>query len=108
MQGIYLDTDGTLLNSNTLAPSLLPADVPTGAGATLHSAMGNQLFNPSECAYVNTTGASNDGAWCSPALTFRRMMVRRRERPSNQYCPGHQQSSDRSGTSMLTSCRTGI
>ena len=76
-QGIYLDTDGTLLNSNTLAPSLLPAGIPTGAGATWHSAVDNQLFNSSDCVYVSTTGASNGGAWCSPALTFRRMMVRR-------------------------------
>ena len=72
---MYLDTDGSLLNSQTLTPDLLPAGVASGAGATWHSAVNSELFNPDECVYVRNRTTSNNGAWCSASLTFRRVMV---------------------------------
>ena len=75
MQGVFLDTDGSLVNSNNFPADLLPADIPAGAGATWHSAVESQLFNTSECVYVRGRQTANDGAWCSPALTFRRVML---------------------------------
>ncbi|GIL91633.1 hypothetical protein Vretifemale_19242 [Volvox reticuliferus] len=77
-QGIFLDTDGTLLNNKTLPSSLLPdpgTNVNLGPGATWHSAVESELFNPVECKYVRDTRTSNNAAYCSNTLTFRRVML---------------------------------
>ncbi|GFR40478.1 hypothetical protein Agub_g1045 [Astrephomene gubernaculifera] len=77
-QGIFLDTDGSLINNYTLPLELLPgaaANWTYGPGATLHSAVDNELFDPSECFYMPNTSASPNGVYCSPALTFRRVML---------------------------------
>ena len=76
-QGIYQDTDGSLLNAQTL-PSL-PSNFSLGPGATWHSAVDNNLFDPAECVYMRGTATSNDGAYCSPALQFRRVMLNRHD-----------------------------
>ena len=75
LQGIYLDTDGSLINSKTLPASLLPEGIASGAGATLHSAVDNGMFSPSECVYVLNATATNNAAWCDRSLTFRRARV---------------------------------
>ncbi|GIM05166.1 hypothetical protein Vretimale_9611 [Volvox reticuliferus] len=77
-QGIFLDTDGTLLNNKTLPSTLLPdpgTNVNLGPGATWHSAVESDLFDPVECKYVRDTRTSNNAAYCSNALTFRRVML---------------------------------
>jgi hypothetical protein len=77
-QGVFLDTDGSLLNADTLPAGLLPSGWSLGPGASWHSAVENDMFNPDECVYVRGStapGTSNDGALCSPALTFRRVML---------------------------------
>ncbi|EFJ47175.1 hypothetical protein VOLCADRAFT_92352 [Volvox carteri f. nagariensis] len=77
-QGIFLDTDGTMLNAKSLPDSLLPdpfGNWTLGPGATWHSAVENDLFDPKECVYVRDMFTSNNGAYCSPALTFRRVML---------------------------------
>lgn len=70
-QGIYLDTDGTLINGANLAlPAEVAASPPfplTSKGITFHSAVESQLFDPSECVYL-----PHSGAICKPELTFRR------------------------------------
>ncbi|KXZ49223.1 hypothetical protein GPECTOR_22g814 [Gonium pectorale] len=73
-QGVYLDTDGSLLNARTLPDGLLPS-WSLGAGATWHSAVDSELFDPDECVYVRGAATSNDGAFCRPSLTFRRVML---------------------------------
>lgn len=70
-QGVFMDTDGTLLNTKTLPASLLPSDWALGPNATWHSAVESQLFDGMECKYVRNVQTSNNGAFCSPALTFR-------------------------------------
>jgi hypothetical protein len=59
---------------------LTPALVPSGAnwslpaaGATLHSTISNNLFDPAYC----TVDESVKTAVCSPQLTFRRIMLNR-------------------------------
>ncbi|GIL53442.1 hypothetical protein Vafri_9024 [Volvox africanus] len=77
-QGVFLDTDGTLLNNKTLPTGLLPdlgSNVTLGPGATWHSAVESELFDPVECKYVRDTRTSNNAAYCSNALTFRRVML---------------------------------
>ncbi|EFJ47177.1 hypothetical protein VOLCADRAFT_92355 [Volvox carteri f. nagariensis] len=77
-QGVYLDTDGTLLNNKSLPASLLPnvgTNVTLGPGATWHSSVESELFDPNECKYVRNTRTSNNGAYCSPGLSFRRVML---------------------------------
>ena len=71
MQGIYLDTDGSLL---TALPNEVKAQLPWGVGVggtTWHSAVNSQLLDPAECVYVRGAHTSNNGALCNPALTFR-------------------------------------
>ena len=46
MQGIYNDSDGSLLNAGSLPAALLPTGFALGAGATWHSAVNNDLFDP--------------------------------------------------------------
>ena len=72
-QAVYLDTDGSLINSQNLPPELmsaLPWSLAT-PGGTWHSAVESELFDPAECVYVRGKGTSNDGAICSPDLVFR-------------------------------------
>eukprot|EP00798_Chlamydomonas_sp_ICE-L_P008885 gene8886-3764_t len=84
-QGIFYDTDGTLLNSDTLPSDLLPTNFQLGAGASWHSAIDNELFNPAECTYVDKQHTSNRGAFCSPRLSpFRRIML-------NSHTPHNQE-----------------
>jgi hypothetical protein len=71
-QGYYLDTDGTMLNSNTLPAADQPTDWQLGPGSTLHSAVENKLFDEPECIYINQGNA----ACCKPDLTFRRVMLK--------------------------------
>ncbi|KXZ54727.1 hypothetical protein GPECTOR_4g796 [Gonium pectorale] len=102
-QGIFLDTDGTLLNSQTLPASLVPgpsAGWSLGPGATWHSAVESELFDPEECVYVRGAVTSNNGAFCSPALTFRRVML-------NQHGPEALFYNDLRLTSLKTN-RTSI
>ncbi|PNH07097.1 Fibrocystin-L [Tetrabaena socialis] len=74
-QGVFLDTDGTLVNRANL-PTTIPLPwVPGTAGATWHSAVDSQLFDPAECTYVRGMYTANDGAVCSPSLIFRRVML---------------------------------
>lgn len=70
-QGIYLDDDGTLLNTDTLASSELPTSWPLGPGCTLHSAVETDLLDEPECVYINNRNA----AYCNPSLAFRRVML---------------------------------
>eukprot|EP00798_Chlamydomonas_sp_ICE-L_P018974 gene18974-25550_t len=74
-QGVYIDTDGTLLNEKTLPSNLLPSNFSLGPGSTWHSAVDSNLFSPDECSYVKDQITSDDGAFCSPDLTFRRVML---------------------------------
>ncbi len=71
MQGVYLDTDGSLIKSTNLPAGLLPATVPAGAGSTWHSAVNNNMFDPKTCVIDKETPPN--GAWCGPSLTFRRI-----------------------------------
>ena len=101
MQGIYLDTDGSLISNQTLPAALLQAAAgvasSTGVNATLHSGVGNVMFDPAQCIYYNSSfsaaaaaavvvDATNttasprpgtltpaDSVWCSPNVTFRRL-----------------------------------
>jgi hypothetical protein len=67
---VYLDLDGTLINTGTMelpaaaSPPPFPLTMP---GITYHSAVESQLFDTAECIYVD-----NGGAICRPELTFRR------------------------------------
>jgi hypothetical protein len=70
-QGYYLDTDGTLLNTDTLPASDLPASWQLGPGTTLHSAVEDRLFDRLYCVYVN----SGNAAYCKADLAFRRVML---------------------------------
>lgn len=73
-QGIFLDTDGTLINSNTVPADLLAAAGYPASGrpnTTWHSAVDSEMFDPAECTYVRNRPASNDGVFCKPHLTFR-------------------------------------
>jgi hypothetical protein len=75
-QGVFLDTDGSLLNADTLPAGLLPSDWSLGPGASWHSAVENDMFDSSDCAVVrNVASTSNNGMFCKPALTFRRVML---------------------------------
>ena len=76
LQGIYLDTDGSLLNARTLPSALLPAGIRTGANATFHSAVDNNMFDTSKCVYIRDSTTTNNGAWCAAGVPFRRLMVR--------------------------------
>ncbi|GIL42086.1 hypothetical protein Vafri_130 [Volvox africanus] len=97
-QGVYEDLDGTLLSPTTLglpdawgngtttnisataAAAFPPAPVPW-AGATFHSAVGNDFFDPVECLYFcEPTGqcaaTTNYGAICAPRVgPFRRVFL---------------------------------
>lgn len=46
-----------------------------GPGATWHSAVLSTLFDPAECTYATDSHTSNAGAFCSPGLEFRRMLL---------------------------------
>uniref|UniRef100_A0A383WCP6 Fibrocystin-L n=1 Tax=Tetradesmus obliquus TaxID=3088 RepID=A0A383WCP6_TETOB len=70
-QGIYLDTDGSLINQNTLDSGDLPTGWNLGPGVTYHSAVESQLFNQPECVYIGNGNA----AYCKPDLAFRRVML---------------------------------
>jgi hypothetical protein len=74
-QGIFLDTDGTLINPITLPAGLGPQPGSNWSlatpGLTWHSAVESELFDPAECFYVG----SGDGAVCRPELVFRRVML---------------------------------
>jgi hypothetical protein len=70
-QGIYLDTDGSLINQNTLDSSDLPTGWNLGPGVTYHSAVESDLFDQPECVYINNGNA----AYCKPDLAFRRVML---------------------------------
>ncbi|KXZ47885.1 hypothetical protein GPECTOR_32g498 [Gonium pectorale] len=101
-QGVYLDTDGSLVNAANLPPELsesLPWPVGT-SGATWHSAVESELFNPVECTYVRGVRTSNNGAFCSPDLIFRRIML-------NQHTPAAIMYRDLLVTSVATN-RTSI
>ncbi|GAX81123.1 hypothetical protein CEUSTIGMA_g8557.t1 [Chlamydomonas eustigma] len=84
-QGIYNDTDGTLLNSNSLTSRLMPSTFSLGPGASWHSAVNNDLFDPSECVYVQNKPTANNGAFCSPSVIFRRVMLNRHQPPALEY-----------------------
>ncbi|GIL74261.1 hypothetical protein Vretifemale_4328 [Volvox reticuliferus] len=97
-QGVYEDLDGTLLSPDTLglpeawrngtttntsataAAAFPPSPVPW-AGATFHSAIGNDFFDPAECLYFREpmgqcTAATNYAAICAPLLgPFRRVFL---------------------------------
>ena len=88
-----MDTDGTLLNNQTLPPALLPspATFSPGPNATLHSGVGNFIFDPSACVYFSSANGSfvdassttssprpgvatpADAVWCRPSLLFKRV-----------------------------------
>lgn len=76
-QGVYLDTDGTLLSSASLPAAIQPAVLglgwSLGPGATWHSGVDNNMLDPSECIYARDPSlpTSNNGIICTPALTFR-------------------------------------
>jgi hypothetical protein len=83
---VFEDSDGTMLSPATLAPYLgplgLPPAFPAGAawaGATLHSGVGNDLLDPSECGYLRGPAAfptANNAVVCAPSAgTFRRLYV---------------------------------
>ncbi|KAG2496270.1 hypothetical protein HYH03_005503 [Edaphochlamys debaryana] len=80
-QGVFQDMDGSLINADTIPASLQPNNWALGPGTTWHSAVESELFDPNECVYLRPeTNAdadpiTNDGAICSPALTFRRIML---------------------------------
>ncbi|KXZ43941.1 hypothetical protein GPECTOR_77g37 [Gonium pectorale] len=78
-QGIFLDTDGTLLNENTLPASMLPTTFSLGPGSTLHSTVESELFDPAECVYSRDAAEGDvvgyETAFCSPLLVFRRVML---------------------------------
>lgn len=98
-QGIYEDTDGSLLSAAQLStylsyPAAFPAAAntttaapgstaavapPPWAGSTFHSAINNTLFEPSECVYLRGAAAwpsSNTAAVCAPRVgPFRRLHV---------------------------------
>jgi hypothetical protein len=70
-QGVFLDTDGSLLSA---LPDSIKSQLSWGVGVpgtTWHSAINSELFDPAECVYVRGAHTSNNGALCSPALTFR-------------------------------------
>ncbi|KXZ47880.1 hypothetical protein GPECTOR_32g493 [Gonium pectorale] len=101
-QVIFLDTDGSLVNARNVPPEVWNAlPWPVGApGATWHSAVENELFNPVECTYVRGVRTSNNGAFCSPDLIFRRVML-------NQHTPSAIMFRDLLVTSVATN-RTSI
>ena len=89
-----MDTDGSLISNQTLPAGVLqPAAgaTTTVVNATLHSGVGNVMFDPAQCVYysstaglvvdaTNTTTSPRPGAltpadsvWCSPNVTFRRL-----------------------------------
>jgi hypothetical protein len=74
-QGVFLDTDGTLLPASVLPPGTSPAPGAGWAvgtpGVTLHSPVNNNMFDPVDCVYM----ASGVGVLCRPSLVFRRVMV---------------------------------
>lgn len=70
-QGIYLDTDGSLINQNTLDSNDVPTGWNLGPGVTYHSAVESQLFDEPECVYISNGNA----AYCKPDLAFRRVML---------------------------------
>ncbi len=98
-QGVFLDTDGTLINPNTTNPTLLAqaaaANWTVGNGTTWHSAVDSELFDPRECVYVRGDRGSNNGAFCAPSLTFRRVML-------NQHDPEALTSKDLKLVSLAT------
>lgn len=70
------DTDGSLFNAANLPPAILSAaSAFAGTGMSWHSAVESEFFDPTECVYVRNQQTSNNGAFCSPALTFRRVML---------------------------------
>ncbi|KAG2432951.1 hypothetical protein HXX76_008679 [Chlamydomonas incerta] len=96
-QGVYLDTDGSLINSQNLPPELmaaLPWSLAT-PGGTWHSAVESELFDPAECVYVRGTATANNGAICSPDLIFRRIML-------NEHLPTSIEFRDLRVTSLAT------
>ncbi|KAG2491954.1 hypothetical protein HYH03_009686 [Edaphochlamys debaryana] len=105
-QGVYQDLDGTLLNAATIPASLLPAGWALGPGATWHSAVDSELFDPAECVYLRSAAnaaaapITNDGAICSSALTFRRIML-------NNHGPDALKFKDLRVTSLATN-RTSV
>jgi hypothetical protein len=79
-QGIYVDTDGSLLNPFTL-PSLVGARV---GNNTWHSGVGNDGFDPSKCLHTSKMAPMGtmpvppgNGVVCLGGMTFRRLLVRR-------------------------------
>ncbi|KXZ47884.1 hypothetical protein GPECTOR_32g497 [Gonium pectorale] len=101
-QVVFLDTDGSLVNARNVPPEIWNAfPWPVGApGATWHSAVENELFDPVECTYVRGVRTSNDGAFCSPDLIFRRVML-------NQHTPSAIMFRDLLVTSVATN-RTSV
>lgn len=77
-QGVFLDTDGTLLSPDTLAAPDWPASWTLGPGATLHSGVETKLLDEPECVYIN----GGNAAYCRPELTFRRVMLHGHAPPS--------------------------
>ncbi len=74
VQGVWVDTDGTLLTPDTLG--VAPPGWQLGAGASLHSSLESSLFsNVSECLVLGGGASAADGAVCRPGLTFRRIML---------------------------------
>lgn len=105
-QGVFLDLDGSLLNNATLPPALRPragASWSLGPGASWHSGVENDMFDPAACVYANRTSSpitTNDGVVCSPALTWRRTML-------NQHAPEDLAFRDLLLTSLATN-RTSV
>jgi hypothetical protein len=73
------DTDGSLFNPANLPASVLAPALAAGWGArpgvTWHSAVESSLFSPAECVYAGGNANAWNGAFCSPDLLFRRMML---------------------------------
>ncbi len=81
-QGVFQDTDGSLINAQNIPPELVAnASFPLGQpNMTWHSAVESTLFDPAECVYVYNSVISNQAAFCSNRLVYRRVML-------NQHTP---------------------
>ncbi len=70
-QGIYLDADGSLVNAKNFDLAKAAAWVSAAKGGTMHSGIGNGLFDPAECQAV-----LDGGMLCKPELSYRRVMLK--------------------------------
>lgn len=89
-QGVYVDKDGSLINANTFGTDLLTTiGLPLSGeiGASWHSAVDNDMFNPKECVYIRNRTESNNGAICRASLKFRRIQIKEHKPDANRYRP---------------------